>query len=1022
MGNYVLSWIPGYQETSWDVAYHRADSNGWITVASSTNNTEYTFLHSDLQPTTTYVFRVTALCSDTNISATVNYTTPCDYIHIPYTYGFEDMATTSSSSHPNIPCWHHLNNGTSYPGYPYISSTAHNSTRSLYWYGSTTTGTYGDYQVVVLPPVNVYDTPIRTLQMTFWAKPTSTSYAPIFLLGVMTDPTDITTFETVTTISLDHTTTNWMYYEAPLRGYTGNGQYIALRANRPSSAWYAYVDDITIESAPTCPRVDNVEVRNITQTDATIEWDTTNAYEYEVEYGPAGFNHGSGTIVSNIYDDTVVLSGLTSGTLYDVYVRGVCDDDSSIWSFVLQFATNCDYATLPLFEDFDNVTGSTATSGMANILPPCWDYYNDGTRANYQGCPYVYTNTTNAHSGTNSIRFYTYNSSGDSNQYLILPVLDSNVYQISNLQMSFWLRGNSASASYHNDVIVGVMTNPMVESSFIPYDTIISSTTTYAFHEVVFTGYTGPHGRITLMFPKPLSSSQYEYGYVDDVTLEPIPDCPPVTNITAAAITSDSLYVTWTENGYATQWDVEYGPAGFTLGTGTYVTSYYDTVAIGGLTANTEYDVYVTPYCVGGSAAARMGTFRTNCGAMSVPFTESFDTWSTTAADPLPTCWEKHTNYSTNYPNASTTYSHSGGKAMYMYSTNTTYSYMVLPQFNLPIDSTRVTFWLYKANTSYTHKLQVGVISNPADVSTFVQVAEVAPSAVSTWEEVEVNLSSYTGTGTRIAIMSPNNEYSYPYLDDLTVSRISSCSRVDDLRVVDVRLDSLIIAWSDTNSAHTSWIVEYDTVNFAPGAGTVTPILVNDSTYTLAGLDSGTTYHIYVYPDCNGDVAERHITATTLAASPATVPYSCDFEANGNNGWDLFTTGQANYWMVGNATGNTGRSLYVTNDGSTNDYTITSLSYSYAVRVLNLSDTGDYAYSFDWKGNGEGNYDFIRALLVPASMDIAAGQSLFGSSPYNYGQTVAPAPWIDLTGKTTTPYGLNMQTTWQNRTGVVHIR
>ena len=125
--------------------------------------------------------------------------------------------------------------------------------------------------------------------------------------------------------------------------------------------------------------------------------------------------------------------------------------------------------------------------------------------------------------------------------------------------------------------------------------------------------------------------------------------------------------------------------------------------------------------------------------------------------------------------------------------------------------------------------------------------------------------------------------------------------------------------------------------------------------------------------------------------------------------------------MVGNATGNTGRSMYVTNDGSTNSYTNSSISYSYAVRTFHLSDSGEYAYSFDWKCNGEGSYDFIRVLLVPAATTFDAGEPLFGTSSYNFGQTIAPAPWIDLTGKTTTPYGLNLQTTWQTRVGVVHI-
>ncbi|MBQ6069578.1 MAG: choice-of-anchor J domain-containing protein, partial [Bacteroidales bacterium] len=1005
MGDYQLTWIPGYQESSWDVDYREQGSSTWTNLALGTTFTNYTILSTDLASNTHYEFRVTANCSDTNISTIVNYTTPCSFLTLPYSYGFEDMATGTSSARPNIPCWNHLNNGTSYYGYPYVyASAAHTGSRGLYWYLTTTTGTYGDYEAVVLPPVNTVTNPINTLQLSFWSKPTSTSYHPVFIVGVMTDPEDINTFQSVATVNVLNST-DWQFFEVPLAAYTGTGRYVAVRANRPSSAWYAYLDDVLLENVPACPRVYDVEAHDITQTDATIAWTPTVATEYEVQYGPAGFTLDSGIIVNSIYDDSVTLTSLNPGTIYDVYVRGICSGDSSNWSFRYQFNTECSYATLPIIENFDAITGSTATSGMANILPPCWDYYNDGSRTNYQGSPYVYTNATYAHSGSNCIRFYSYNSSGDSNQYLILPVFDSNDYVISDLQLSFWLRGNSTSSNYFNNAIVGVMTDPTNEYSFIPYDTILSATTTYTYHEVNFNRYAGPHGRITILFPKPSSSSQYEYGYLDDLMLGPLPNCASVDNLTATYVTSDTVILQWNTGDVETAWEVSYG---------SFSAVVYDTTYVAfGLTPNTEYTFSVRAICgVGDTSYPVSYTLYTSCVPMAVPFTESFDTWSSTAADPLPNCWEKHTNYSTNYPYASTSYHHSGTKAMYMYSTSTTYSYMVLPQFALPVDSTMVSFWLYKSNTSYPHRLQVGVMTNPADVSTFVQVAEVVPTLSATWEEFEVPLSSYNGTGNRIAIMSPNNEYSYPYLDDLTVTRISACPRVVDLHVVSVMLDSATIAWSD--GSNSSWYVEYDTVDFTPGTGH-TAISVADSFYTFTGLDSATTYHVYVYPDCGTTIAERHLTFTTLAASPATVPYSCNFEADGVNGWDFIQTGQNNYWVVGNNTNNGGsRSMYVTDNGTTNNYS-GSASYSFAVRTFYLS-AGGYLVSYDWKANGESSFDFLRVALVPAGTNIIAGNyNGFNNAEAPSGTLPAGGIALDGGGR------LNLQTTWQTHTDEITI-
>ena len=91
-------------------------------------------------------------------------------------------------------------------------------------------------------------------------------------------------------------------------------------------------------------------------------------------------------------------------------------------------------------------------------------------------------------------------------------------------------------------------------------------------------------------------------------------------------------------------------------------------ITISGLLPNTPYEVRVSPNCTD-SVMYATESFRTECGPTPVPFYEHFDTWSSTAADPLPNCWAKGTNSSTNYPYASTSYNHTpgGSKAMYRF-------------------------------------------------------------------------------------------------------------------------------------------------------------------------------------------------------------------------------------------------------------------------------------------------------------------------------------------------------------------
>ncbi len=77
-------------------------------------------------------------------------------------------------------------------------------------------------------------------------------------------------------------------------------------------------------------------------------------------------------------------------------------------------------------------------------------------------------------------------------------------------------------------------------------------------------------------------------------------ECGPVSNVTvdATTITSNSAVVTWTpgiNNG--NNFEVEYGPAGFSHGDGTTVNVTAANATLTGLQAETAYDVYVRAIC-----------------------------------------------------------------------------------------------------------------------------------------------------------------------------------------------------------------------------------------------------------------------------------------------------------------------------------------------------------------------------------------------------------------------------------------
>ena len=258
----TISWTPDPRTanpSSWSIEYGETG----FTPGEGSTETSYTTSVDllNLTANTEYDVYIKANCGGEMSDATLfSFRTLCNALDsLPYSYGFEDLSTGSSSVRPEIPCWNHINNGSTYFGYPYVSSTTpHSGSRNLYWYGSTTTGTYSDYQAVVLPGIDTDAYAINTLQLKFWARPSSTSYSPVFQVGVMTSPNDISTFQLVSTVNVPSGSTSWDEYVVGFGDFTGHGQFVAVRLNRPASSYYVYTDDFTLLNHPAGGEVTSV--------------------------------------------------------------------------------------------------------------------------------------------------------------------------------------------------------------------------------------------------------------------------------------------------------------------------------------------------------------------------------------------------------------------------------------------------------------------------------------------------------------------------------------------------------------------------------------------------------------------------------------------------------------------------------------------------------------------------------------------------------------------------------------------
>src|SRR5690606_7609540 len=106
-----------------------------------------------------------------------------------------------------------------------------------------------------------------------------------------------------------------------------------------------------------------------------------------------------------------------------------------------------------------------------------------------------------------------------------------------------------------------------------------------------------------------IGSNFYNDIGIDDVSFTGILPCADPSAIVVSNITHDSADISWTENGTATEWEIEYGLSGYTQGSGTVVVDNDGTLGeiLTGLTADESYDVYVRAICSTTNASAWIG-------------------------------------------------------------------------------------------------------------------------------------------------------------------------------------------------------------------------------------------------------------------------------------------------------------------------------------------------------------------------------------------------------------------------------
>ena len=601
--SFDAAWNANDLATSWHVHINLPQSG---TIFHTVVSSPYCQI-TGLSPNTDYELAITPICSSTSYgqSLYIPVHTACNPISLPYTQDFENEVTGNSTNSSFAECWHRLNNATTYFGIPYISGTSsnnhtYNGSKGLYWNNSTSTS-YSDYQAITLPSFDVYTYPTNTLQLYFWAR--RISGAPVIKVGVMSNPDDITTFTLIDTVNLSPDQA-WHEYVVSLENYTGSGEFVALRADRPESgSWTAYLDDITLEQRPVCPRVENIAAQNITTSSAYLAWtEQGSATSWTVSYLPEG-GSPSDAVTLNSYNSNITITGLDPNTIYTVQITPVCSSGLGGTNQTI-FRTNCTgLDNLPYTMNFEESEGVTSGSSTRTAFVECWHRLNNATV--YYGYPYVSHSSTSNHTDDGSQGLYWYlstpNESYGNYHAVVLPGVNTTIYPVNTLQLSFWAKNSSYNNDYDNTIQVGVMTDPNDIATFSSLKTFTLNHDN-EWHEYIcsFEGYTGSGAFVALRADTVPRGGSSWTAYMDDVTLEVIPQCGSPRDLLPNNVTATSATISWTPSRLShNNFVVAYG-TGTDPSTMATVSATGTSVTLTGLNEATQYNVFVKELCGSG--------------------------------------------------------------------------------------------------------------------------------------------------------------------------------------------------------------------------------------------------------------------------------------------------------------------------------------------------------------------------------------------------------------------------------------
>jgi len=590
-----LDWTVGLSETDWNIEYNSgADftpGNGEAESSISPSGSSSVSLTS-LNPATEYYVYYQANCGPGDQSLWVGpyiFTTECVTFVAPYSEGFENGGTIPQ-------CWSMDGNEDWFfnndPGFNHIGN---NGTIT----GSTSTNDYfawcdssGDEGPRTLTSPLVDVSGLTTPALSFYEISDNEGNANSQLDVEVWDGAAWNSMATFNT-----NTSGWTLIVIDLSTLTITGDVQARFIFSEIVAGDFYddiaIDDVTFDEAPSCFNPTSLTASAITANGAELSWNqdgSVSAWNIEiVTSGTPPTGTPTYTDVTNPY----TVSGLTAVTSYDYYVQANCGSELSGWTGPFTFETLCDIYVPDYLEQF------------ATIIPDCWDEADSGDATSGPGdfgagAWGADGFLNNGFTGAYKINLWVAAKS----DWILSPQFDltGGPFQVE-FDFGIMQFGSTTNAGTlgSDDTVQLLITNDngATWTPLLTYDSTSVVSATGEHPIVTLEAYAGQIVQFGILGSEGTVDDPEDNDiFVDNFRVRGIPTCPEPTDLTSNNLSLTSTEVGWTEAGTSTTWNIEYGPTGFTPGTGTLVTGVTtNPYTLTGLTSDTDYDFYVQAEC-----------------------------------------------------------------------------------------------------------------------------------------------------------------------------------------------------------------------------------------------------------------------------------------------------------------------------------------------------------------------------------------------------------------------------------------